>query len=822
MRLDARSLLVALGLVVALPLSLASRAHAIGYLVPARADLEPLAIRYHRVRVSVRERVAETRVEQAFTNTTGEVLEATYVFPVPEGATVSGFALWINGVRQEGELLDSGRARAVYEQIVLRMQDPGLVEHLGGNLFRARVFPIQPRSEQRIEIRFTQTLDYQDGVVHYRYPLRTSGSSARALEDLTVTADVVSRTPIRAVYSPTHAIAVARPDEHHATVGFEEHGAALDRDFDLYYAVQDRDVGLSLLTHRPPGEDGYFLAMIAPRAAVTEQEIAAKEVLFVFDTSGSMAGDKLRRAQAALDYMLRRLNPSDRFQLVRFSTDVEPLFDRSASVPATPANVARARQFASRMVAAGGTAIHPALERALHTARPRDAAMPRLVVFLTDGMPTVGETAPARITEDVARWAGDARVYVFGVGDDVNTTFLDGLAQRTGGTGDYFRDGAELEARLAAFYDRIAYPLFTDLSLSFPGLSVYDVYPRDLGHLYRGGQLLVVGRYRGEGRSELALEGRVASERERRRFAYPVAFPAREDRNEFLPRIWATRKIGFLLDSIRMNGESPELRGEVVALAQRFGIVTPYTSYLVVEDQAAPPVLSEAPAQPAPVAPLPGTTFDFEDATVEGDLVRPDGEALLSRGRVAPRSGGARPAGPPPRARPSAAPPSPPAAAREPAPEPPPAPARAREDFAGFDGALAVPSTGGSGAASAPAPGATGERGRRLAHRLRSMREAERVDAAPSASRFVDGRAFQLVSGAWVDSRYRREMRTLRVRTASPAYFALLRARPALRRALALGARVTVAIDDRRAVVVEPSAPAELGEAEVQAFLAAP
>ena len=207
-----------------------------------------------------------------------------------------------------------------------RVRDPGLVEHVGGRLFRARVFPIPPNSEQRVEIRFSQTLEYQDSVIHYRYPLHTGGPAARTLEDFTFTADIVSRTPIRAVYSPTHPLAVSRPDEHRATVGFEAQQAILDSDLDLYYSVQDRDVGLSLLTHQPPGEDGYFLAMIAPRAEIAEQEISAKEIVFVFDTSGSMAGEKLARAQAALDYMLARLRPDDRFQIVRFSTDVEVLF----------------------------------------------------------------------------------------------------------------------------------------------------------------------------------------------------------------------------------------------------------------------------------------------------------------------------------------------------------------------------------------------------------------------------------------------------------------------------------------------------------------
>jgi len=802
------------------------RAHAVGYLIPTQTGVEPLAIRSHRVGVSVRERVAETRVVQRFRNHTGQTLEATYVFPIPEGAVVSGFAMTVGGQRVEGELLDSGRARAIYETIVARMQDPGLVEHMGGRLFRARVFPIAPHGEQEVEIRFSQTLDYQGGVIHYRYPLRTGAAAARTLEDFSFDADIVSRTPIRAVYSPTHPIAVARPDEHRAQVGFTAHQARLDADLDLYYSVQDRDVGLSLLTHQVPGEDGYFLAMIAPRAEVTEQEIAAKEVVFVFDTSGSMAGEKMERARAALDYMLQRLNPADRFSVVRFSTDVEPLFGARGAVQATPQNVARARQFARRFVPAGGTAIHGALREGLAHRRRTD--LPRLVVFLTDGMPTVGETDSTRITNDVATWAGDARVYVFGVGDDVNTTFLDTIARRTGGVGDYFRDGAELERRLSAFYDRVAYPLFTDLALTFGGAQVYDTYPRDLGHLYRGGQLMVVGRYRGGGPARVTLAGRVAGRGERHSFAYPVTLPDEEARNAFLPRIWATRKIGFLLDAIRLRGEEPELRGEVVSLARRFGIVTPYTSYLVVEDEALPPGLVPDAPDPSPAPPTlsrPGpptdstTTFDFEDDELQGDLARPDGEVLNvrpspSRGRSSGGSSGGGGGDAP-----SAAPSEPPMMA-QPEPEESPAPsqeAQAARDFRGFEQARARPSTGSRPPASPS--GGQGESGRRLSRRLREMREAERVEEG-STLRYVAGRTFRRIRGMWIDSRYRRSLRTLHVRAGTPGWTALLRERPDLRAILALGNRVAFAIDERRAIIVDTTAPEGVSDAQVSAFLA--
>src|SRR6185369_4085510 len=202
--------------------------------------------------------------------------------------------------------------------------------------------------------------------------------------------------------------------------------------------------------------------MISPRTELSEAQVAVEEVIFVMDTSGSMAGDKLQRAQAALDYMLGRLRPTDYFQVVRFSTDVETLFDTGHSVQATPEHVARARRFGGHFVAAGGTAIAPALTEALRT-RPPTGALPRMVVFLTDGMPTVGQTDPATITRNVTTLAAGARLFVFGVGDDVNTTFLDGLADANGGVGDYFRDGSELQRRMSSFFDRVSYPVFTDL-----------------------------------------------------------------------------------------------------------------------------------------------------------------------------------------------------------------------------------------------------------------------------------------------------------------------------------------------------------------------
>ncbi len=795
------------------PLAAPTPAHALGWLVPTNTDIPPLAIRSHHVSVSVRERIAETSVTQTFLNSTSATLEATYVFPVPEGATVSGFAMWVNGQRVEGELLDSRTARSVYESIVARMRDPGLVEYIGDNLFRARVYPIGPGAEQRIEIRFTQTLEYQGSVVRYHYPLRAGAAYGSTLESLTIQADLASRTAIQAVYSPSHPIAVTRDGDHHAIAALSQAHASLDQDFDLYYTVADEEVGLSLLTHREPGEDGYFLAMISPRTELSESQVAAEEVIFVMDTSGSMSGDKLQRAQAALDYMLGRLRPTDYFQVVRFSTDVEPLFDSGHSVAATPEHVARAQRFGAHFVAAGGTAIAPALTEALRT-HPPAGALPRMVVFLTDGMPTVGQTDPATITRNVSTLAAGARLFVFGVGDDVNTTFLDGLADANGGVGDYFRDGSELQRRMSSFFDRVSYPVFTDLRLTMPGAQSFDVYPRDLGHLYRGEQLLVVGRYRGDGPGRVVLEGRFGGETTTREMSYDVAYAATEERNEFLPRVWAVRKVGTLLDDIRLHGERPELHDEVVVLARHFGIVTPYTSYLVAPDEpmaipAQPTVVWEQPTlgvDATTTAAAPSYAPASEESVVRGDFASFPGRSFdLEDQRGGDRDGtGARSGG-----------------GYATAPRPPVAPTTTTTGTTHASTPSYSPPPP-SVVARAPTPDASGEAGRRLSARLREMRSADRADEAEASTvRVIFGRTFTRTSGIWVDERFHEGGRVLRVRAMSEAYFAILAARPELRAAFALGDAVVVTLEGDRTIEVAADAPVVSAE-EAQRFVEGP
>lgn len=790
MRLIA-ALMALVAWLVALP------AEATGLLIPGDTSVGPLAIRSHRVNVEINERVAETRVVQVFRNHTDRVLEATYIFPIPPGASISGFAMMVNGQRQEGQVLEAAEARGIYEGIVARLRDPGLVEYIGGNLFRARVFPIPARGDQQVEIRFTQTVEYQSSTLHYRYPLRTPGPQASTMEDFTLSATIASRTPIRGVYSPTHRIDTTRRGERSVRVGFEEGRAALDRDFDLFYTVADGDVGLSMLTHRPPGEDGYFLMMLAPRTETTEREIIGKDLLFVVDTSGSMSGEKMEHARQALRAWIERLNPDDTFNILRFSTDVEPLAEGSLS--ASPENRQRALRFINSMDASGGTAIEPALRQAL--AVPTRRGAPRVVVFLTDGMPTVGETDVTRIVRSVATQNNNtAQVFVFGLGDDVNTTFLDLLAQQNRGAADYARSGAEMSSLLTSFYSKIAFPVLADLRLALRGAEAYDIYPRDLGTLYRGGQLVVTGRYRQPGNIHVGLTATVAGQAEARSFEWPVALPSSDDANSFIPRVWGTRKVGYLLDEIRLRGENAELRDSVISLARRFGIVTPYTSYLI----------TDQPSQPSPV------------------VVQDESQLDLSMNR---RPSPSRPTGNAPRAQATEASPA------EPAPSVTSSSAD-RDAFRAFQslGGAAVtraprrePAAPGGGMSATPAAmapaapppppaDATGEAGRSISNTLRTLREAERVGPSNGGARFASGRSFVRAQNLWQeDGLSIGASRVLRVRSMSPAYFALLRLRPALREALALGS-VRFRLDAERVIEVSDGA-SETGASAVEAFL---
>ena len=815
-----RTMLVLLGagLFLLAPL-LEARAQAL--LIPKDRRLPPLAIEYQRVAVKIRDRAALTKITQVFRNHTSRILEATYIFPVPPGASVSGFAMWMNGKKVKGQVLERRRAAAIYHSIVRRLRDPGLVEYIGRNLFRARVFPIPARGRQKIEISFTQVNPYVAGVMRYVYPLKTPGRSARTLRDFTLTVDLKTGAPLKSVYSPSHRVSVARRGEHRATVGFEQERARLNKNFVLFYTASRKKIGISILTYREPGKPGYFMLMATPKTTWAAKEIPSKNIVFVVDTSGSMGGAKMVRARAALRYCVSKLNSRDYFNVIRFSTTVERLSRRM--IPASQANIRGALRFVRGLQATGGTAINEALRVALR--QKARGAGPRIVVFITDGRPTIGETNPRRIMGNAVRWnKRGAKIFTFGIGHSLNTRLLDGLASAHRGAAAYAKPNREIELVLSSFYDKVRYPVLADLDLAVPRMRVYDTFPRRLPDLFRGSQLLVLGRYRSSGEAAIVLKGLVGDSR--KRFVYEAGFPKKTGGdNEFIARLWALRKIGYLLEAIKLKGENPELRTEVIRLARKFGVVTPYTSYLAVERRDRWRLSRRGRRRRMLLARRRRLIRARRLRVRRPSMMMPSRARRRSRRSLWDRLAFWRRTGSRSRAAQKAEPARP--TSSGPAPAPPATAARPRKG--GFDRPSPV-AGGGHGRAKrkagtrsfrpSPRPAArprtlarlrlrdvSGRRAVDASKALRQLKDSktERESASAGVRRYVRGRLFQLRSGVWRDSRFRAGMKVLKIKWMGAAYIRLLTLRPDLKRILALGDRVLIVVAKGRAIEVGPT-----------------
>ena len=734
-----------------------------GMLVPTDQGIPPLSIRYHRVEVKIENGVSTTKVAQAFYNNTNSRLEATFIFPLPAEASISEFAMYMNGKKVQGELLESGKARAIYEDIVRRMQDPGLLEYMGNDLLKARVFPVEPRSDQRIEIEYSQVLKMDAGLYAYRYPLKTGDKASQTLEDFSVSVQLLSKVPIKTVFSPSHDVAVKRRGNAEATVGFEKEKASLDRDFELLYTVSQEDIGVNLVTHREKGEDGFFMLMVSPDQEIQEAKILAKDMTFVIDVSGSMQEEgKIDQVKQALRTCVQGLRPEDRFSVITFSTDVEEMFD--GLTQASAENVAKACAQIEKIPARGGTNISDALKTAL-LAQSKDKRH-KSIIFLTDGKPTVGTTDVESLLGEVASQNPGLRIFVFGVGTTVNTHLLDRMAEESGGTSIYVKPQQELEMAVSGFFEKASSPVLANLALDLGAATkASKIYPERLPDLYKGSQLVVFGRYKGQGDVAVRLTGDV--EGQKREIVADASFPVVESGNDYLPRLWAVRRVGYILDEIRLHGENEELKGEVVDLSKQYGILTPYTSFLVVEEEKAQ--ISQAPQPREPVSgPRPVPQDHREKMLSE-----------LTRKRQQTRDAAA-------------------AAAGAPAPAPQ---VQSSESFRESEGAAAVEAA-------------------KEVNELKSGRyDAQGASKDEAAMvRRVGQTTFYLSDGVWVDGRYTQGLEILKVKFGSKAYFQICEREPELKKLLSAGDRVLV-VWKGKAIEIGPEGKEDLTEQELSRFL---
>ena len=417
-----------------------------------------------------------------------------------------------------------------------------------------------------------------------RYPLNTEKFSAEPLRDVSIHVDLRADAALGPIYSPTHDVAVTRRDPTRADVSFEAREARPDTDFLLYWSFTQNEVGASLLTWWPQDEDrGWFLFLAAPAPADGAGRAAQpKQITFVVDTSGSMQGEKMEQVRSALRQVIGALGDEDRFNVIAYDTGVRPLWPQTQRI--TPEARREALAFVAGLVAVGGTNIEGALEAALQG--PVLAGMPSAIVFLTDGRPTVGVTDPEAIAAKAAAANKErgTRLFVLGVGVDVNAVLLDRLALSNHGAPAYVLPREDVEAKVGALYEKLRYPVLTDLHLDLGGLVATEMQPAAVPDLFRGSQAVIAGRYAKGGRREVVLAGKDGAVEREYHYLLDAAERGRGLSDDFPARVWATRRIAFLVDQIRLRGaREPELVDEIVRLSTRFGILTEYTAFLADE-----------------------------------------------------------------------------------------------------------------------------------------------------------------------------------------------------------------------------------------------
>lgn len=561
-----------------------NRSEAQGLIVDRRPHV-PVArafeIREVSVTAKVREQVAEVQVSQTFHNPGSFALEAEYFFPLPDESAIQNLVLMVDGREIPGRTLPAAEARRIYEEIVRTKRDPALLEYMGRGLFRTSVFPIPPGADRTVTMRYTQLCRRERDVVEFAYPFATQKYTGKPIQRLALNIQIHSSDPIQSIYCPSHDVSVQKPAAHEASIKLEMRDVIPSSDFRLLYTLADGAVGATVLSYRPTeGEDGYFMLLASPQVKAADVKPQPKTVVFVLDRSGSMSGKKIEQAKKSLQFVLDNLRDDDLFNIVVYDDRVDsfkPELQRYSKD-----SRAEASRFVENIQAGGSTNIDSALKTAL--AMLRDDSRPSYVLFLTDGLPTAGEQRETAIADNCrAANTVHARVFAFGVGFDVNARLLDRLSGGNGGTSEYVRPDEDIESHVARFYAKLTSPALTGIKIELTNTDINRTYPRDVPDLFDGGQLIWVGRYRQAGRSTVRLSGKVGAEQRTFEFPVELAGAGRGTNYDFVEKIWVMRRIGFIIDQIDLHGQNKELTDELVSLSTRYGILTPYTSFLADE-----------------------------------------------------------------------------------------------------------------------------------------------------------------------------------------------------------------------------------------------
>lgn len=548
---------------------------------------QPVHLTLDHIEVNIEDQVATKTYNCHFFNPNPQaVVGGQCYMEVEPGAQVDKMSLSIDGKEIKAEILEGGKAKQVFTDIVKNGGSPALLEFYGSNLIQSNVPRIEPNGTVIVKLQYTTVLENRGGLIRLQMLNTNPKALMQPLKKASIAVNIKSKKPIKNVYSPTHPIRIVETKDADVAVRWEEENYLPRNPLVLYYALSDDAIGANILATKTDTK-GHFMVMLSPAmgSAKDTVETLPKDIVFCVDTSRSMIQDgKMEQAREALKHCLRNLRDGDRFNIVDFGTEAHVW--EKGMIKADAASRERALKHADGLVAEGVTAIEEALR--LSISQFEETHRLKMIFFATDGLPTLGERDADKLAK-IVRDANthDIRLFTFGEGYDVNVKLLDVLALDNRGTSDYILPKEDIKGRISEFYDRVGSPVLTDLKIDFGDLKVDNVYPKQLPDLFKGDQVIVFGRYEGGGEMPVTLTAKVNGEE--RKFAYTLNFPKHEERSDYVARLWGGKKVAHLLDEVRKNGPAQELIDEIVSLAKQYGIVTPYTSYLVTEDIATMP-----------------------------------------------------------------------------------------------------------------------------------------------------------------------------------------------------------------------------------------
>ncbi len=589
--------------------------------------------------------VAKVRMRQTFENTGSVAMEVVFVFPLPYDGAIDGMTLMVGEREYPAKLLKAEEARKLYEEIVRKNKDPALLEWLGKGLFRTSAFPLPAGEKRTVDISYTQICRQTNGLSDLVIPLRAARYTTSPLDLLKIKVAIESDSAIANIYSADHDVKIERSGPKHAVVTYEAKDKLPASDFRLFFDTAADEVGTSVISYRPDkDEPGYFLLLAGAAIDKTRGgQVKNKTVVFAIDRSGSMAGEKIEQAKGALKFVLNNLRKGDTFNIVAYDSEVESFRPEIQKFDDETRQAALG--YVEGLFAGGSTNLAGAIKRSMEMLQ--DDNRPSYVIFLTDGLPTVGEVKEAAIVKQ-SQEANQvrARLFSFGCGYDVNSRLLDRLANENHGRSEFVRPNEDIERSVSQLYQRIEAPVLTDVELTFDvegqttadGPLVVHRYPKGKFDMFAGEQTVILGRYKQSGAAKGTLEGTLGDGERKFSFAADLVEKSRDDTNAFVAKLWAARRAGEIIDELDLNGKNEELIKELVDLATKHGILTQYTSFMADDSEVLrnrPGMLAETERRAADQLSTTEGEFGVNQRYAKGNLRRLDRASEAAGGQAA-------------------------------------------------------------------------------------------------------------------------------------------------------------------------------------------